>query len=69
MKGKKLEDPGPSFIQYDDENIEHVLAGPDYGQIDTGSNSTAWTEMESKEYNDFVDYLTDKIIRRKIKII
>jgi hypothetical protein len=69
MKCKKPEDSGPSFVQYDDENIDHVLAGPDYGQVDSGSKSTAWSEMESKEYNDFVEYLTDRIIRRKIKIV
>jgi hypothetical protein len=68
MKGKKLEDPGPNFVEYDDENIEHVLAGPDYGQVDSGSKSTAWSEMESKEYDDFVEYLTDRIIRRKVKL-
>ena len=29
MRNKNLK---PEFVQYDDNNIEHVLAGPDYGQ-------------------------------------
>lgn len=65
MKSKKTSDDGPTFIPYDDENIEHVMSGPDYGQIDTGSKSTAWSELDSKEYSDFVDYLTDRIISAK----
>ncbi len=56
------------FVEYDDENIEHVMAGPDYGQVDTGSKSMAWSEMDSKQYENFVDYITEKIISRKIKI-
>lgn len=67
MKGKKS-DNGPTFIPFDDENIEHVMSGPDYGQVDTGSKSTAWTEMESDEYEDYVDYITEKIINRKVKV-
>lgn len=55
------------FIPYDDSNLRHVECGPDYGQIDTGSKSTAWDEISSKEYEDFVDYITDKIISRKVK--
>lgn len=61
MKANKLDD-GPRFVPFDDENMEHVLSGPDYGQVDSGSKCLAWSELESKEYDDFVDYLTDKII-------
>ena len=68
MKGKKSDD-GPMFIPYDDENIEHVVAGPDYGQVDTGSKSTAWTELDSYEYKDYVDYITEKIINKRIKVV
>ena len=68
MKSKKSDSDGPIFIPYDDENIEHVLAGPDYGQVDTGSKSTAWSELDSKEYEDFVEYLAERIISKKIKI-
>lgn len=67
MKSKNTVEDGPTFIQYDDNNIDHVMAGPDYGQIDTGSKSTSWSELESKEYEDFVDYITEKIIARKVK--
>ena len=68
MKHKSSDD-GPNFIPYDDENLDHVMAGPDYGQVDTGSKSTAWTEIDSAEYDDYVDYMTEKIINKKIKII
>jgi hypothetical protein len=67
MKSKKS-DPSPTFIQYDDENIEHVMSGPDYGQVDTGSKCSFWNEIDSPEYNDFVDYLTEKIVSRKVSI-
>ena len=56
----------PIFIPYDDGNLEITLSCPDYGQV--GPKSMAWTEIESKEYEDFVDYITDKIISRKIKL-
>ena len=51
----------PIFIPYDDNNIEHVMAGPDYGQ--PNSSSTAWTELDSKEYPDFVCEIFYKILR------
>lgn len=65
MKDKKSNDDDPIFIPYDDENMTHALCGPDYGQVDTGSKSTSWSEIDSKEYNDFVDYITDRIITGK----
>jgi len=58
----------PIFVPYDDNNIQHVISSPDYGQIDTDSKSTFWNEIDSPEYNDFVDYLTERIIRKKIKL-
>jgi hypothetical protein len=58
----------PIFIPYDDENIDHVMCGYDYGQIDTGSKCSFWNEIDSPEYNDFVDYITEKIISRKVRI-
>ena len=68
MKGKKSID-GPIFVEYDDNNLDHISNGPDYGQIDTGSKSTFWNEIDSPEYNDFVDYLTERIINRKVRIL
>jgi len=47
------------FVPYDDNNIEHVLAGPDYGQPES---SSAWTEYDSIEYPDYVAYLEEKIL-------
>jgi hypothetical protein len=68
MKHKSSND-GPIFIPYDDENLDHVMSGPDYGQVDTGSKSTAWEEIDSSEYDDYVWYITEKIINKKIKVI
>jgi hypothetical protein len=58
----------PIFIPYDDDNLEIATSSPDYGQVNTGSKSTFWNEIDSPEYNDFVDYLTEKIIGRKVSI-
>lgn len=55
-------------MPYDDDNLEIAMSSPDYGQVNTGSKSMAWLEIESKEYEDFVDYLTDRIINRKVSI-
>jgi hypothetical protein len=54
----------PTFIPYDDENLEHVMAGPDYGQPNSSSN--AWTELDSKEYPDFVEEISFKIIKHPV---
>jgi len=59
-----------NFIPYDDENLEHTINGPDYGQVDTGSKRTAWTELESKEYPDYVLEVASKIVsHHRIKIL
>jgi len=59
MKDENSDDEPPNFIPYDDENLEHVMAGPDYGQIDS---SSAWTELDSKEYPDYVLEVASKIV-------
>ena len=56
----------PIFVPYDDENIEHVLSGPDYGQVNSGSKHTAWTELESSEYPDYVSEIKLKILKRSV---
>lgn len=48
------------FVPYDDDNISHVLAGPDYGQIDS---SSAWTELDSIEYPEYVAEIEEKILQ------
>lgn len=48
------------FVPYDDNNIEHVMAGPDYGQPES---SSAWSEIDSIEYPDFVSVIEDKILQ------
>ena len=59
-----------NFIPYDDENLTHVTSGPDYGQIDSGSKKTAWTELDSREYIDYVIEVASKIVsHRHIKIV
>ena len=50
------------LIPYDDNNIEHVMSGSDYGQIDSGSKELAWSELESKEYPDYVSMIVDRIL-------
>ena len=35
------------FVQYNDNNINHILNGPDYGQ--PWSYKNAWTELDSIE--------------------
>jgi hypothetical protein len=65
MNGKNS-DKSSSFVPYDDENLEHVSAGPDYGQ--PWSSSNAWTEVRSKKYPEFVAEVMDKILSNKIRI-
>lgn len=64
MKNKKSYD-NPILVPYDDNNMEHVLAGPDYGQVDSGSKETAWIEIDSKEYPDFVSDIATKILLKR----
>ncbi len=61
MKGKSLNHP--IFIPYDDENLEHVSAGADYGQPESGSKKTYWTELDSKEFPDLVVEISEKILK------
>ena len=56
----------PVFIEYDDENIEHVSNGPDYGQT---NSSSAWEEIDSIEYPSYVTEMKNKILSRRFKII
>lgn len=63
MKDKNSNDD-PKFVPYDDNNLEHVLAGPDYGQPD--SSSHGWTELDSKEYPDYVSELGYKILKHPL---
>lgn len=69
MKHEKSNDD-PILVPYDDNNMEHVNAGPDYGQVDSGSKEYGWTELDSKEYPDFVSYLALQILKHStIKFI
>jgi hypothetical protein len=53
----------PVFVEYDDGNLEHVLAGPDYGQPDS---SSAWNEIDSKEYPEYVSTLSSQILKNAV---
>jgi hypothetical protein len=55
------------FVPYDDNDINHVQAGPDYGQP---SSSSAWSEIDSVEYPEFVSMIEEKILKtRPLKVI
>ena len=57
----------PIFVPYDDNNIDHVKNGPDYGQPESRS---CWNEMDSLEYSDYVEEIRSKILtHRRIKIV
>ncbi len=58
MNSKKSIDDSV-FVPYDDNNIEHVMAGPDYGQPES---SSAWNEIDSLEYPDYVADIEEKIL-------
>jgi hypothetical protein len=59
---KKSSRVKPIFVEYDDENLSHVLPGPDYGQR-CGSN--AWHETGSVEYPKFVREIKSKILKTR----
>lgn len=43
----------PKFVPYNDDNIEHVMAGPDYGQ--TGSlQDLRWSDED--DFRDIENY-------------
>ena len=50
----------PIFVPYDDNNIAHVKACPDYGQPES---SSAWNEYDSIEYPDYVNEVEEKILK------
>ena len=65
MKSKST-DSEPIFVPYDDENMSHALAGPDYGQT---NSSSAWSVIDSIEFPDFVKEIGQKIVLNKVTII
>ena len=66
MKHTKHSDV-PVFVEYNDNSLEHVLAGPDYGQPESRS---CWREIDSQEYPDYVDEVRQQILTRpKLKIL
>jgi hypothetical protein len=65
MNGKNSND-GAKFVEYNDENLEHVSNGPDYGQPE---NSLGWNEMDSKEYPEYVAEIRRRIKKTRIKLV
>lgn len=56
----------PTFVPYDDNNIDHLRFAPDYGQPDSVS---AWIEFDSEEYPDYFKEVCDGIIHNKVKVV
>jgi hypothetical protein len=54
------------FVEYNDECLEHVSNGPDYGQ--PWSESTSWSEIDSPEYPDFVNEIRKLILKKRVKL-
>ena len=52
-----------SFVVYNDNDINHVSAGPIYGQPWRGTEQV-WEEIESEQYYDFVLEIQELILRR-----
>ena len=54
-----------TFIPYDDNNLEHIINGPDYGQSDNflSEKSCSWSELDSKEFPEFTDEIADQILK------
>lgn len=59
MNSKKSSD-NSIFVQYDDNNIEHLRNAPDYGQPES---SSAWSEIDSDEYEDYVLEIENQILK------
>lgn len=59
MNSSKKSNDDPVFVPYDDNNMAHVMAGPDYGQPES---SSAWTELDSNEYEDYVLEIEKRIL-------
>ena len=55
------------FVPYNDNDLSHVINGPDYGQPESRS---CWNEMDSPEYPDYVEEIRHRILSNpKIKIL
>lgn len=71
VKHKQSED-WPVFVEYDDNNLEHIMNSPDYGQPESGSKESAWSELSSKEYPDYVLEIKKRILKHtsiKFKVL
>lgn len=56
----------PEFVEYNDNNLAHVSAGPDYGQPHSQS---CWNEVDSLEYPDYVEEIRHRILTHPMKIL
>lgn len=66
MKARKNNNK-PNFVRFNDGKIEHVTAGPEYGQ--PWKTQTVWDEFESVEYAGWVEEIQSAILRiRRIRI-
>jgi len=69
MKTKNDDEDGAAeiFIPYNDDNIQHVLAGPEYGQP-WRTGHVAWNEFDSIEFKDMVEAIQRSINAKRIRI-
>jgi hypothetical protein len=56
----------PEFVEYNDNNLEHTREGPSYGQP---NSSSAWEEINSVEYPDYVKEIRHRILTHHVKIL
>lgn len=51
----------PNFVPYDDNNLDHVNGGPDYGQEWSGCTELSWSEnVPWKSIEDYYCFLLRK---------
>jgi hypothetical protein len=58
-----------NIVPYDDNNIRHVLAGPDYGQTwSYPYTSSTWDEFDSTEWEDYVDKVLSELQKSTVRL-
>ena len=48
-----MKNPESDFVEYDDNNIDHVIGGPDYGDL-SDLKQHSWTIESSAEYKQLI---------------
>ena len=63
----RLHNKKSKLIEFDDNNIEHVTSGPEYGQPWRGKQQV-WEEIESDQFVELVEQIQNSIRARRIRI-